>query len=56
MLAAISLPGMRFTAPLSIALLLLVALLLAGVSIFRLRDDLGQPDPAALEEIEGQAR
>jgi hydrogenase-4 component E len=56
MLAAISLPGMKFTAPLAIALLLLVALLLLGVFIFRLREDLERPDPAALEEIEGQAR
>jgi hydrogenase-4 component E len=55
-LAAIGMPGMPFVAELSVALLVLVAFLVLGVFIFRVREHFDTLDLTGIEEIERRGR
>jgi hydrogenase-4 component E len=55
-LAAIGMPGMPFVAELSVALLVLAALLVVGVFVFQLREHFDTMDLSGIEEIERRGR
>jgi len=55
-LAAIGMPGMPFVAELSVALLVLMAFLVLGVFIFRVREHFETLDLTGIEEIERRGR
>jgi hydrogenase-4 component E len=55
-LAAIGMPGMPFIAELSVALLVLAGLLVAGVFVFQLREHFETLDLTGIEEIERRGR
>jgi hydrogenase-4 component E len=55
-LAAIGMPGMPFVAELSVALLVLMAFLVVGVFVFRLREHFESLDLRGIEEIERRGR
>ncbi len=55
-LAAIGMPGMPFVAELSVALLVLAALLVVGVFVFQLREHFDTLDLTGIEEIERRGR
>ncbi len=55
-LAAIGMPGMPFIAELSVALLVLAGLLVAGVFVFQLREHFETLDLSGIEEIERRGR
>ncbi|WP_298216997.1 hydrogenase-4 component E [Acidocella sp.] len=55
-LAAIGMPGMPFVAEFSVALLVLLAFLVVGVFLFRLREHFDTLDLSGLEEIERRGR
>jgi hydrogenase-4 component E len=55
-LAAIGMPGMPFVAELSVALLVLVAFLVVGVFVFRIREHFDSLDLSGIEEIERRGR
>lgn len=55
-LAAIGMPGMPFVAEFSVALLVLLAFLVVGVFLLRIREHFDTLDLAALEDIERQGR
>jgi hydrogenase-4 component E len=55
-LAAIGMPGMPFVAELSVALLVLAALLVVGVFVFQLREHSETLDLSGIEEIERRGR
>jgi hydrogenase-4 component E len=55
-LAAIGMPGMPFVAELSVALLVLVAFLVVGVFVFRIREHFDSLDLGGIEEIERRGR
>jgi hydrogenase-4 component E len=55
-LAAIGMPGMPFVAELSVALLVLMAFLVVGVFLFRLREHFDSLDLSGIEEIERRGR
>jgi len=55
-LAAIGMPGMPFVAELSVALLVLVAFLVVGVFVFRVREHFDTLDLTGIEEIERRGR
>ena len=55
-LAAIGMPGMPFVAELSVALLGLVAFLVVGVFVFRVREHFDTLDLTGIEEIERRGR
>ena len=49
-------PGMPFVAELSVALLVLVAFLVVGVFVFRVREHFDTLDLTGIEEIERRGR
>jgi hydrogenase-4 component E len=55
-LAAIGMPGMPFVAELSVALLVLVAFLVVGVFVFRIREHFDSLDLRGIEDIERRGR
>jgi hydrogenase-4 component E len=55
-LAAIGMPGMPFVAELSVALLVLLAFLVVGVFVFRIREHFETLDLSGIEEIERRGR
>jgi hydrogenase-4 component E len=55
-LAAIGMPGMPFVAELSVALLVLVAFLVVGVFVVRVREHFDTLDLTGIEEIERRGR
>jgi hydrogenase-4 component E len=55
-LAAIGMPGMPFVAELSVALLVLMAFLVVGVFVFRLREHFESLDLSGIEAIERRGR
>jgi hydrogenase-4 component E len=55
-LAAIGMPGMPFVAELSVALLVLMAFLVVGVFLFRIREHFDNLDIAGIESIEKRGR
>ncbi|MGO9816891.1 MAG: hydrogenase-4 component E [Acidocella sp.] len=55
-LAAIGMPGMPFVAEFSVALLVLLAFLVVGVFLFRIREHFDTLDLTGLEEIERRGR
>jgi len=55
-LAAIGMPGMPFVAELSVALLVLMAFLVVGVFVFRIREHFDNLDVSGIEAIEKQGR
>jgi hydrogenase-4 component E len=55
-LAAIGMPGMPFVAELSVALLVLMAFMVVGVFLFRLREHFDTLDLSGIEEIERRGR
>jgi hydrogenase-4 component E len=55
-LAATGMPGMPFVAEFSVALLVLLAFLVAGLFLFRLREHFDTLDLAGLEDIERRGR
>lgn len=55
-LAAIGMPGMPFVAEFSVALLVLLAFLVIGVFLFRIREHFDTLDLSGLEEIERRGR
>jgi hydrogenase-4 component E len=55
-LAAIGMPGMPFVAELSVALLVLVAFLVVGVFVFRIREHFDSLDLSGIEDIERRGR
>jgi hydrogenase-4 component E len=55
-LAATGMPGMPFVAELSVALLVLMAFLVVGVFLFRLREHFDSLDLSGIEEIERRGR
>jgi hydrogenase-4 component E len=55
-LAAIGMPGMPFVAELSVALLVLVAFLVVGVFVFRIREHFDTLDLKGIEAIERRGR
>lgn len=55
-LAAIGMPGMPFVAELSVALLVLMAFLVLGVFVYRVREHFDTLDLLGIEEIERQGR
>ena len=55
-LAAIGMPGMPFVAELSVALLVLLALLVVGVFVFQLREHFETLDLGGIEAIERRGR
>jgi hydrogenase-4 component E len=55
-LAAIGMPGMPFVAELSVALLVLMAFLVVGVFVFRIREHFDTLDLSGIEEIERRGR
>jgi hydrogenase-4 component E len=55
-LAAIGMPGMPFVAELSVALLVLMAFLVVGVFLFRIREHFDNFDIAGIESIERRGR
>ncbi|HVE22658.1 MAG TPA: hydrogenase-4 component E [Acidocella sp.] len=55
-LAAIGMPGMPFVAEFSVALLVLLAFLVVGVFLFRLREHFDTLDLAGIETIERRGR
>jgi hydrogenase-4 component E len=55
-LAAVGMPGMPFVAELSVALLVLAALLVVGVFVFQLREHFDTLDLSGIEEIERRGR
>ena len=55
-LAAIGMPGMPFVAELSVALLVLLALLVVGVFVFQLREHFETLDFSGIEAIERRGR
>jgi hydrogenase-4 component E len=55
-LAAIGMPDMPFVAELSVALLVLVAFLLVGVFVFRIREHFDSLDLSGIEDIERRGR
>jgi len=55
-LAAIGMPGMPFVAEFSVALLVLLAFLVVGVFLFRIREHFDTLDLSGLEEIERRGR
>jgi hydrogenase-4 component E len=55
-LAAIGMPGMPFVAELSVALLVLMAFLVVGVFLFRIREHFDNLDIAGIESIERRGR
>ena len=55
-LAATGMPGMPFVAEFSVALLVLLAFLVVGVFLFRIREHFDTLDLSGIEEIERQGR
>ncbi len=55
-LAAIGMPGMPFVAEFSVALLVLLAFLVVGVFLFRIREHFDSLDLSGLEQIERRGR
>ncbi len=55
-LAAIGMPGMPFVAEFSVALLVLLAFLVVGVFLFRIREHFDTLDMSGLEDIERRGR
>lgn len=55
-LAAIGMPGMPFVAELSVALLVLMAFLVVGVFLFRIREHFDNLDISGIESIERRGR
>lgn len=55
-LAAIGMPGMPFVAEFSVALLVLLAFLVVGVFLFRIREHFDTLDVTGIEEIERRGR
>jgi hydrogenase-4 component E len=55
-LAAIGMPGMPFVAELSVALLVLIAFLVVGVFVFRIREHFESLDLSGIEAIERRGR
>jgi hydrogenase-4 component E len=55
-LAAIGMPGMPFVAELSVALLVLMAFMVVGVFLFRLREHFDSLDLSGIEDIERRGR
>lgn len=55
-LAAIGMPGMPFVAEFSVALLVLLAFLVVGVFLFRIREHFDTLDLTGIEEIERRGR
>jgi hydrogenase-4 component E len=55
-LAAIGMPGMPFVAELSVALLVLLAFMVVGVFLFRLREHFDSLDLSGIEDIERRGR
>ncbi len=55
-LAAIGMPGMPFVAEFSVALLVLLAFLVVGVFLFRIREHFDSFDITGIEEIERRGR
>jgi hydrogenase-4 component E len=55
-LAATGMPGMPFVAELSVALLVLMAFLVVGVFVFRIREHFESLDLSGIEEIERRGR
>jgi hydrogenase-4 component E len=55
-LAAVGMPGMPFVAEFSVALLVLLAFLVVGVFLFRIREHFDTLDLSGIEEIERQGR
>jgi hydrogenase-4 component E len=55
-LAAVGMPGMPFVAEFSVALLVLLAFLVVGVFLFRLREHFDTLDLAGIEDIERRGR
>jgi hydrogenase-4 component E len=55
-LAAIGMPDMPFVAELSVALLVLVAFLVVGVFVFRIREHFDSLDLSGIEDIERRGR
>jgi hydrogenase-4 component E len=55
-LAATGMPGMPFVAELSVALLVLLAFLVVGVFLFRIREHFDTLDLVGIEEIERRGR
>jgi hydrogenase-4 component E len=55
-LAATGMPGMPFVAELSVALLVLMAFLVVGVFVFRIREHFDSLDLSGIEEIERRGR
>ncbi len=55
-LAATGMPGMPFVAEFSVALLVLLAFLVAGLFLFRLREHFDTLDLAGIEDIERRGR
>lgn len=55
-LAAIGMPGMPFVAEFSVALLVLMAFLVLGVFVFRVREHFDTLDLSGIEEIERRGR
>lgn len=55
-LAAIGMPGMPFVAELSVALLVLMAFLVVGVFLFRIREHFDNLDISGIESIEKRGR
>ena len=55
-LAAIGMPGMPFVAEFSVALLVLLAFLVVGVFLFRIREHFDTLDVSGIEEIERRGR
>jgi hydrogenase-4 component E len=55
-LAATGMPGMPFVAELSVALLVLLAFLVVGVFVFRIREHFDSLDLSGIEDIERRGR
>jgi len=55
-LAAIGMPGMPFVAELSVALLVLLAFMVVGVFLLRIREHFDTLDLSGIEEIERRGR
>jgi len=55
-LAAIGMPGMPFVAEFSVALLVLLAFLVVGIFLFRIREHFDTLDVTGIEEIERRGR
>ena len=55
-LAAIGMPGMPFVAEFSVALLVLLAFLVVGIFLFRIREHFDTLDVTGIEELERRGR